>query len=177
MASFGVAEAQAKKDSRNVMDYYELLAGSGELVTNGTKITISDLKNGYMEVSGDEMKRTVALFRKASGAAIVLVAEFDCIFVCRSRLDSYELDTSELDFGIMSSGFDALPRLSNRESLAIFNRKSAAVSGGKAKTVNITHQLPRNGKVIKVLGSKDGKKQLLLYELHLEDDMFLIVRK
>ena len=175
--SVGVAEAQAKKDSRNVMDYYKLLAGSGELVTNGTKITVSDVENGYLEVRGDEIKRNISLFRKASGAAIVVVAEYDCFFVCKSQLESYELDTSELDLGIMSSRLDALPRLSNRERLAIFNRKLAAVGGGKAKTVKITHQLPRNGKVIKVLGSKDGKKQILLYELHLEDDMFVIVRK
>lgn len=175
--SVALAEAQRKTDSRNVVDYYNLYVSAMIEEPNPTeKITIRDTKNGFLEILGNFSRREVALFRKDNGGAILLVAEYDCNSICYTELDAYEpyQDGSEMKMAPVSH--EALPRLSRRENLEIFNRKRSA-STQSALDVLVQQNLPRKGRIIQVLGTELGKTFVKLYELHLKNDKFVIVGK
>ena len=76
LVSFVGANGQSKmkKDSRNVLDYFNLAVQELEDVKNypRDKFRVKDLKNGFLEIENDDFYRQVALFRKDNGKAILV---------------------------------------------------------------------------------------------------------
>ena len=172
----GVVFAQAKKDTRNVVDYYNLYVSSMIEEPDSTeKITIRDTKNGFLEILGDVTRREAALFRKDNGGALLLVAEYDCSSICYTELDAYEPYQDGTEMKMAPATLEVLPRLSRRENLEIFNKKRAK-NQRAAVDVLVQQNLPRKGRIIQVLGTDLGNKFVKLYELHLKNDKFVIVR-
>jgi len=174
--SVALTEAQKKTDTRNVVDYYNLYVSSMDGNIDPTdKITIRDTKNGFLEILGEVARREVALFRKDNGGAILLVAEYDCSSICYTELNAYEpyIDRSAMKMNEVTN--QVLPRLSDRENLEILNKKSPR-KNQPYLDVLVQQNLPRKGRIIQVLGTELGNKFTKLYELHLRNDKFVIVR-
>lgn len=176
--SFITAQAQTtrKKDKRNVLDYYKLAVEMMDDVKNypRDKMTIKDLKNGYLKIEGVDFYREVALFRKDNGAAILVIAMH--AFFNTDHLDAYEIYEGESGFRMFSVTKYVFPRLSNREELEIFNKKRPKGTEAATGEIPVLFELPRRGRVIRVKGYEDVIDFVKLYELHLKNDKFVIVR-
>ena len=74
---------------------------------------------------------------------------------------------------------DVIPKISNRDILSLFNKKRSK-KGLKAKSVSLRFKLPRKGRIIRVFGSNYGEEDLeenvKLYELHLKQNKFFVVK-
>ncbi len=93
-------------------------------------------------------------------------------------LEAHEIYEGKSDFGMVSVTKMVFPRLSEREEIDIYNRRrpkgvEAATDGG----LPVIFELPRRGRIIKVSGNHDANELVKLYELHLKNDRFVIVRK
>lgn len=172
--SLNAVQAQTSRENENpnVLDYYKL-AISHDFES---KITIKDLKNGYLEIVHEDYKTEVGLFRTSNGGALLLAAYHYCYEACYTELSAWApyVNRSNLDMRLATD--DVLPRLSERENLEIFNTKKSK-NEKHADEVFLIYQIPRGGKIIEVKGSGTGKNYVKLYELHLKDDMFVIIRE
>lgn len=176
------AQTKQKIDKRNILDYYNLMSENIlEHSKENSQITLLSKKSGYMEVKiSDPAKWTfIALFRKDDGSPLLLVSHQD---ICSSSegcfhyLEAYEIDEFDSFTSVEEQVF---PSLSIRENLEIFNSKLPKGSR-KASEVNLKYKLPLNGRIIKVIGIEfdevDKGRVVELYELHLKNDKFVIVR-
>ncbi len=173
------AQTTKKKDWRNISDYFELYFPEFEKDGDGRtlpkpKFKVRDTKNGYLELN-DKANTTLALFRDKNGDAILVVSKKECDLVCSTKVEAYELDEGESDIGMMPITSAVIPKLSDRENLAIYkSKRNTRVK--QAEEIAIYHILPRRGRVIEVVGKGEDGKALKLYELHFKDYYFVIVR-
>jgi len=182
MFSFVGANGQSKvqKDSRNVLDYFNLAVQEIKDVKNypRDKFRVKDLKNGFLEIENDDFYRQVALFRKDNGKAILVIATHGGGPAAHTYdLDAYEIYEGESDLGIFSVTEKVFPRLAGRENVDIYNKKRPKEYEAAVDSVSEFFELPRRGRVIKVYGNEDANNLVKLYELHLKNDRFVIVRK
>lgn len=181
VCSFTAVHAQTtpKKDKLNVLDYYNLLGTEGPIDESYKPPAISkkDLKNGYLLLIQEGMLTEVLLFRKNDGSAILLVA-FSHPKDPRSLTDlqAYEKNEQYPGAFLVRVTEKVLPRLSNRENLAIFNRKKPR-EVKIAKTIGVRYVPNASKKIVDVIGIDPEKTHVKLYELHLKTDKFVLVGK
>lgn len=173
-------QSNIKKDSRNVLDYFNLAVREIEDVKNypRDKFRIRDLKNGFLEIANDDFYRQVALFRKNNGDAILVIAEHGGgPAVYTDSLEAYEIYEGNSDFGMVVVTKMVFPGVSGREELDLYNQKRPKEFEAAERSVAVMFELPRKGRVISVKGNLDGNDLVTLYELHLKNDRFVIVKK
>ena len=168
--------SQAKKDTRNVLDYYKLLPENMlENEAAKAKITIQDTKNGYLKIEGlFEGWVEVALFRKKSGSPVLIVGSTGCGPVCTTDVTAYELSGGKL----VNETKRILPKLSDEEIIEIYNKKKTdGDEDTESEPVSCVYELPRIGTVIKIKADTTlAPSDITLYELHWKDDKFIVIR-
>lgn len=183
----GHAQKAKSKDTRNVWDYYKLVEKN--LIPEGVgkpKILVKDIENGFLKIHADKdkLQLNVALFRKNNGEAILVVIARELIpeiSTFSSAYVVYELSNEpgqKIEMEDVTG--DVLPTLSGRENLELFNKKRKQ-KNVKAEFIVLDIKLPRKGQVIKFFArTMDGEETLeekvKIYEMHLKDDKFVIVK-
>jgi hypothetical protein len=157
--------AQTKKDSKNVLDYYQLLP-SNVLEKEGTKVIVKDTSNGYLKIEGAfDGYIEVALFRRKDGTAVLLIGTTYCGPVCGTDLEAKEYKKG--------TWFDLadkiLPKLTEDRVRAKFRKDR---KDPQAEMISYIYELPRNGTVIKINDDESGD---LIYKLAWKNNKFVII--
>ena len=173
-------QTSSKKDTRNVLDYFNLAVQKVEDVKNypRDRFRVKDLKNGFLEIANDDFYRQVALFRKDNGDALLVIAEHGGGPAgYTDSLEAYEIYEGKSDSRMVSVTRMVFPRLSGREELDLYNRKRPKDFEEADTWVGVLFELPRRGRIIAVKGNLDANEVVTLYELYLKNDRFIIVKK
>jgi hypothetical protein len=168
----GISSAQDSKKKMTIEDYYLALPSnyflcdqSDEVYSVKNKlagITLSDLKNGYLEAQAGSFKLKVTLFKDKEKNKDIIAVYMNC------------------GLGCMCNAFDFLTYKGNEEwePADVFDWKLvdeyiAAVSEKTGKEVYIQYELPRIGTTIKGFDI-NTKKQLC--EMKWEKGRFTLVK-
>lgn len=172
------AEAQDKEVSRNVLDYYRssISFDKPTLAKLESEIVVKDLKNGYLKIENEHYVNEVVLFGANSAEPFIIVVTHYCDPICNSELRASIFSLEDSKVKSFGADDEILPRLSTRENLEILNSKRSK-GNTNAKNIFVVYEISQGGKVIKVKGSDTGESYLKLYEMHLDNDMFVVVKK
>lgn len=177
LAVIQVAEAQkVKNDKLNVLDYYKLDPDNA-LASKAMqeKITVEDLKNGYLKIEGAfEGYIEAALFRKKDKTPVLVISNTSCGPVCNSavRASTYQngkmVDITE----------EILLRPSEPEINAIYNRKKKAGDDDYGNyAVPLVYELPRIGWTITVKADNTfAPSDITIFKLDFKNDKFVIIK-
>lgn len=106
---------KVKNDKLNVLDYYKLEPDNAlDSEAMQAKVTITDLKNGYLKIEGAfEGHIEVALFRKKDKSPILVISNTSCGPVCNSEISAYTPEDGKM----IDITKDTVPRVCpNRKS-------------------------------------------------------------
>lgn len=177
LAAFHIAESQkVKNDKLSVLDYYKLEPENAlDSEAMQAKLTITDLKNGYLKIEGAfEGYIEVALFRKKDESPILVISNTACGPVCNSEISAY----TPQDGKMIDITKDTLPRLSEPEINAIYNRRKKAgdVDFG-TYAVPLVYSLPRLGRTITVKADQTfAPSDITIFKLDFKNDKFVIIK-
>lgn len=168
------AQKKSPKDKLNVLDYYKLLpTDNNDLISSNllekeyTRITVEDIKNGYLKIEGAfEGWIEVALFRKKNGQAILLIGENTCGPACGTELYAFESVKGKM----MNVSKKVLPKITEDDVVKQFRHVK---KDPEAEMISYLYVLPQYGTTIKITNDESGE---LIYEIKWENDKFVIVR-
>ena len=174
---FGLSiDAQTKKDTRSVLDYYKLVPEN--ILANKeaqAKVEIQDSKNGYLKITGMfEGWTEAALFRKKDGSPILVVGNNECGPVCSTSVRAFTFSGN--------TATDETEKIINKpseqeEGQLYVKKKKAGDEDRNGEQPPLVWELPRVGRVIKVVvDSEIAPSGVTLYELHWKDDKFTVVK-
>lgn len=177
LAAFQIAEAQkVKNDKLNVLDYYKLAPDNAlDSEAMQAKVTIEDLKNGYLKIEGAfEGYIEVALFRKKDKSPILVISNTSCGPVCHSGVNAY----THKDGKMSDITDEILPRPSEPEINAIYNRKKKNGDDDYENyAVPLVYELPRFGQTITVKADQTfAPSDITIFKLDFKNDRFVIVK-
>ncbi len=176
-ASVTFAQKAKEKDTRNVLDYYNMAVNKDGKATFLKK----DLKRGYLDAITDDGLHVVALFRKDDGSPVLLVHTNTGAPLMITGLEAFEVNDMDAK-SLTPKTESVLPKLSNRENVEIFNGKiNSKYRVTNEHDLNVIYDFPAGNKVIEVKAGKIidgviGSGFIKIYELHLKNDKFVVVR-
>jgi hypothetical protein len=177
LAAFHIAEAQkVKSDKLNVLDYYKLEPDNA-LASEAmqAKLTITDLKNGYLKIEGAfEGYIEVALFRKKDKSPILVISKTSCGPVCHSEVSAY----THKDGKMIDITETTLPRPSEPEINAIYNRKKKTGDDDYGTfAVPLVYELPQIGRTITIKADQTfAPSDITIFKLDFKNDKFVIIK-
>ena len=182
IGTIGIANAQRKKDDRNVLDYYKLLPSDMVALPLGkhqktadkesgmeTKISIEDIKNGYLRLQGAyDGWVEVALFRKKNGDPLLVVAENGCGPACGTELTFFEFSNGKMIDVSRKVAFVYVENEIDNKLVRRYGKQEDTYYG------DVLEVLPRNGTTIKTV--LENEKEGLLFEIEWKNDKFVVKR-
>ena len=170
------AAAQIKKDTRTVVDYYNMLLGDS-LKKEGIepKIAVQDTKNGYIKIDiSPQVWLEVVLFRKKDKSALVVSGLTECDPLCNTEIEAYEFDGNKER--VVTGKF--IPVISADETAQTYSHlKKAQDENLTGKGLPVIWEIPRFGRTIKLKVDKSfAPSDITLYELRWKDDKFIVAK-
>jgi hypothetical protein len=175
-ASFAQAEKTAQ--SKTVVDYYMSIPDeylSRDMLPDRKKgISIEDVKNGYLKITGPwEGFAEIALFKKSNGDYLIGLTVANCGPGCEQEIHFLENNGGKWT----DKTKEVLPTISNSTLEGEYKKKKSAGDPQTLSEAPALYMLPRYGTTIQIVAQPEfTKKKIVLQELTFNKEKFAIAK-